>query len=142
MEKINNQKETDDTEKIISKRVLIKAIIASIIVLIISIFSIIGIGYIAKADAENQYNKCLNNPPDISYAEEDLKYLFVTTNVEVLKREQEEDICYYIVKANGLYFKVAYCISDKCDEFPGIKEWKFSRCVQISEDELNEQISQ
>lgn len=138
----NNEKETDDTEKVIAKRSLIKAILAVIIGLIISAFSIIGIGHVSNTDEQNQYSKCLNNPQDISYVEEDLKSLFITTNVEILKIEQEEELCYYIVKANGLYFKVAYCISNKCDEFPGIKEWKYQRYIQISESEVNEQISQ
>ena len=81
------KKETDDTEKIIAKRSLIKAVLAVIIGLIISAFSIIGIYYVANTEEHNKYSKFLNNPPDISYVEEDLKYLFITTNVEILKIE-------------------------------------------------------
>lgn len=75
----------------------------------------------------------------MTYVEKDLEDEFVTTNVEVLKREQEEDICYYIVKANGFYFKVVYRIESN-KEVRIIKEWKYSRYIPISESEVNEQI--
>lgn len=108
-----------------------------IILSIIFIFTMIGY----TNDIKCRYNECINNPPDISYVEKYLEDKFITTNVEVIKMEQEKDTCYYIVKANGLYFKVVYCICTD-DYGLGVKEWRYQRYIQISESEVNEQISQ
>ena len=95
---------------------------------ILIIFFIIGLINIEKYE----YNECIDNPPTINYVEEDLEDVFITKNVEVLKFTQEQDICFYIVKANGLYYRVVYCI----DTHYYSPNWKYSRYIQISESEV------
>lgn len=101
---------------------------AIIIALIIITFLSIGLFNIEK----NRYNECVDNPPTINYVEEDLEDVFITKNVEVLSFTQEQDICFYIVKANGLYYKVVYYI-DTHNFFSAT--WKYSRYIPISESE-------
>lgn len=98
-------------------------ILSFIVAITIAITIICGIG-IHKRNIET-----LNNPPSKNYIEEDLEEVFMTTFVVVLEQEQEYDIIYYNIEANGLYYRVEYvCELNNCN-----RQWVYSKYVPIND---------
>lgn len=89
---------------------------------------IAGVGFTTVNIENKEYDKCIENPPDPNWVEEDLEPIFMTTGVCCLGWEQQENHAYYDVSANGFYYRCHYTIH----KAPlGLPHWKYINHIQI-----------
>ena len=108
-----------NTKKKIISIISLVASITAFVVMIVSLSSL----------KEKNYKYCLENPPSISWIEEDLEPIFMTTGVCVLDEDNEGKDIYYKVNANNFYYTVRYSIAkDSVISF----KWKYKNYIQIN----------
>ena len=77
---------------------------------------------------------CINNPPSADNVIEDLENVFFTKNIEVLKIIYENDFTFYIIKANGYYYKIIYQMQLVFFRW----HWKYIKNILIHEEMIKQ----
>lgn len=104
---------------------MIGVIITVIFVILLIAFGILRVVKICNKN----YNDALNNPPSKILVEEQLEFVFLTTQVEVLEIDDDGDVVIYTVKANGYKYKVLYQLCST--NYVGYYAWRYIRHAQI-----------
>lgn len=80
-----------------------------IVVVLLTIFIVCSVLFFIKENEKN-YNETLNSPPTYNYIEQDLESILISSNIQVLDSNQNNDEIIYRVRVDETEYGVLYKI--------------------------------